>query len=48
MFVATNNEAFIIDLARGDTEKYRLKIFNHLNGFMGQEIAQNALFPGSI
>ncbi|MBK9043472.1 MAG: histidine kinase [Saprospiraceae bacterium] len=44
MFVATNNEAFIIDLARGDTEKYRLKIFNHLNGFMGQEIAQNALF----
>lgn len=44
MFIGTNNEAFIIDLSGGDINNYRIKIFNHLNGFMGQEIAQNALF----
>lgn len=42
--VGTNNELIFIDLKTSDINKLDFKIFNHLNGFLGQEIAQNSLF----
>ena len=42
--VGTNNELIFIDLKSSDINKLDFKIFNHLNGFLGQEIAQNSLF----
>jgi len=42
--VGTNNELIFIDLKTRDINNLDFKIFNHLNGFLGQEIAQNSLF----
>ncbi len=42
--VGTNNELIFIDLKTSDINNLDFKIFNHLNGFLGQEIAQNSLF----
>ena len=42
--VGTNNELIFIDLKTSEINKLDFKIFNHLNGFLGQEIAQNSLF----
>ncbi len=42
--VGTNNELIFIDLKTSVINKLDFKIFNHLNGFLGQEIAQNSLF----
>lgn len=42
--VGTNNELIFLDLKSNDINTPDFKIFNHLNGFLGQEIAQNSLF----